>query len=83
MYINVISLKNGKTLPFKTEIPFSADKLEDGFMVVSDEENGQIISFRGSEVVSIASQDLNKQIKPLTRNRPPRVKKSPGIVINK
>lgn len=55
MYVNVLSFKNGKTLAFRTTIPFSVDKLEGNeFLVVTDEANGQILSFRTSEVVTIA-----------------------------
>ena len=56
MYLNVISFKNGKTLAFQTGVPFSVDKLEGNeFLVVTDESNGQILSFRTSEVVTIAN----------------------------
>lgn len=56
MYLNVISFKNGKTLAFQTKVPFSVDKLEGNeFLVVTDESNGQILSFRTSEVVTIAN----------------------------
>lgn len=55
MYLNVISFKNGKTLPFQTKVPFSLDKLDNEWIVVTDEVNGQILSFRTSEVVTIAN----------------------------
>ena len=56
MYLNVISFKTGKTLAFQTGVPFSIDKLEGNeFLVVTDEVNGQILSFRTSEVVTIAN----------------------------
>lgn len=56
MYVNVLSFKNGKTLAFQTKVPFSVDKLEGNeFLVVTDEVNGQILSFRTSEVVTIAN----------------------------
>lgn len=55
MYLNVISFKNGKTLPFQTKVPFSLDKLENEWIVVTDEVNGQILSFKTSEVVTIAN----------------------------
>jgi hypothetical protein len=53
-------LKCGKTLPFQSKVPFSADKVEDGWNLLTDERNGQIISVRGSEIASIASQDVDK-----------------------
>lgn len=55
MYLNVISFKNGKTLPFQTKVPFSIDKLDNEWIVVTDEVNGQILSFKTSEVVTIAN----------------------------
>lgn len=56
MYLNVLSFKNGKTLAFQTKVPFSIDKLDGNeFLVVTDEVNGQILSFRTSEVVTIAN----------------------------
>lgn len=55
MYLNVISFKNGKTLPFQTKVPFSLDKLDNEWIVVTDEVNGQILSFKTSEVVTIAN----------------------------
>lgn len=56
MYLNVLSFKNGKTLAFQTGIPFSVDKLEGNeFLVVTDEVNNQMLSFRTSEVVTIAN----------------------------
>ena len=56
MYLNVLSFKNGKTLAFQSKVPFSVDKLEDNeFLVITDESNGQILSFRTSEVVTIAN----------------------------
>lgn len=60
MYLNVICLKCGKTLPFQSKVPYSADKVADGWNVLTDEMNGQIISVRGSEIASIASQDVDK-----------------------
>ena len=55
MYLNVLSFKNGKTLPFQTKVPFSLDKLDNEWIVVTDEVNGQILSFKTSEVVTIAN----------------------------
>ena len=56
MYVNVLSFKNGKTLAFQSKVPFSIDKLEgNDFLVITDESNGQILSFKASEVVTIAT----------------------------
>ena len=64
MYLNVLSFKNGKTLAFQTKVPFSVDKLEGNeFLVVTDEANGQILSFRTSEVVTIANAVVNSEDK--------------------
>lgn len=69
MYINVISFKNGKTLPFTTEVPYSVDKVEPGWNLVTDIDNGQTLSFIGEEIVTIASQDLDKVEKPAKKSR--------------
>jgi len=63
MYLNVISFKNGKTLPFQTKVPFSLDKLENEWIVVTDEVNGQILSFKTSEVVTIANAEVKEKSK--------------------
>jgi hypothetical protein len=63
MYLNVISFKNGKTLPFQTKVPFSLDKLENEWIVVTDEVNGQILSFKTSEVVTIANAVIKEKSK--------------------
>lgn len=60
MYLNVISFTNGKTLAFQSEVPFSIDKLESSWIVVTDEVNGQILSFKTSEVVTIASAKVKQ-----------------------
>lgn len=63
MYLNVISFKNGKTLPFQTKVPFSLDKLDNEWIVVTDEVNGQILSFKTSEVVTIANAVVKEKSK--------------------
>lgn len=63
MYLNVISFKNGKTLPFQTKVPFSLDKLDNEWIVVTDEVNGQILSFKCSEVVTIANAEVKEKSK--------------------
>lgn len=64
MYLNVLSFKNGRTLAFQTGVPFSVDKLEGNeFLVVTDEVNGQTVSFRTSEVVTIASTVVKSEDK--------------------
>lgn len=60
MYLNVICLKCGKAIPFKSVVPYSVDKISDGWNLVTDETNGEIISIRGSEIASICSQDVDK-----------------------
>lgn len=70
MYLNVISFTNGKVVPFRTKIPYSVDKVTEGWNVVTDEANGQVISFRGVYIVTIASEDEEK-IKTVSRDAPP------------
>ncbi len=70
MYLNVVCLKCGKTIPFQSKVPYSVDKVSEGWNLITDENNGQIISVRGSEIVSICSQDTSKveYKKPYKRN---------------
>lgn len=60
MYLNVISFKNGKTLAFQRKVPYSVDKVVDNWNLVTDEANGQILSFRGSEIVTIATAPVKE-----------------------
>lgn len=60
MYLNVVCLKCGKTIPFQSVVPYSVDKISEGWNLITDENNGQIISIRGSEIASICSQDVEK-----------------------
>lgn len=76
MYLNVISFKNGKTLAFRTDTPYSVNKLNEGntadrfgdWNLVTDSGTGEIMSFRGSEIVTISTAIIkNDPIK--TNNR--------------
>lgn len=63
MYLNVISFKNGKTLAFRTDTPYSVNKLNEDntadrfgdWNLVTDSGTGEIMSFRGSEIVTIST----------------------------
>lgn len=55
MYLNVISFKNGRVLSFRTETPYSVDKTSTEWSIITDAKTSQILSFRGSEVVTIAT----------------------------
>lgn len=69
MYINVITFTNGKTLAFQTKTPYSVDKVNDShdkyndWNLVTDDHNGQIISFRGAEIVTIATSKVPEKTK--------------------
>ena len=76
MYLNVISFKNGKTLAFRTDTPYSVNKLNEDntadrfgdWNLVTDSGTGEIMSFRGSELVTISTAIIkNDPIK--TNNR--------------
>ena len=60
MYLNVVCLKCGKTIPFQSVTPYSVDKVIEGWNILTDEKTGQYISIRGSEIASICSQDVDK-----------------------
>lgn len=61
MYLNVLSFKNSKTLAFKSKTPYSVDKVADNWNIVTDESNGQILCFRGEEIVTIATAPIKEQ----------------------
>lgn len=63
MYLNLITFKNGKNASFTSEIPYSTDKVEDGWNVIAITDKKQTVSFRGSEVVSIVNQEITGEIK--------------------
>ena len=79
MYLNVVSFKNGKTLQFQSVVPYSVDKVKEpspadlygDWNLVTDEVNGQTLSFRGSEIVTIASIEVkeNREQRRGGRNR--------------
>lgn len=60
MYLNVICLRCGRTIPFQSIVPYSVDKVSEGWNLLEDETNGQIISVRGAEIASICSQTVQK-----------------------
>lgn len=60
MYLNVISFKNGKTLAFQSKVPYSVDKVVENWNLVTDDANGQILSFRGTEIVTIATAPVKE-----------------------
>lgn len=77
MYLNVITFKNGKTLVFRTETPYSVNKLNEDntadrygdWNLVTDSSNGEIMSFRGTEVVTISTALIkeDRPIKPVNK----------------
>lgn len=85
MYLNVISFKNGKTLAFRTDTPYSVNKLNEDntadrfgdWNLVTDSGTGEIMSFRGSEVVTISTAVIkNDPIKSNNRNFKSKKKKN-------
>lgn len=61
MYLNIITLKSGRILGVQTEIPISIDKLSDTlWLIINDENDGQIVNILTSEIAAITSQDADK-----------------------
>lgn len=58
MYFNIVTFKNGKHIAFNSEVPYSVDKTANEWSLVTDAKTGQVISFRGSEVVAILSNKV-------------------------
>lgn len=61
MYINTISFKNGRLVAFRSEIPYSVDKIDEGWNFVSDESSKAVVSFRGSEIVTLVSEVMKEE----------------------
>lgn len=85
MYLNVISFKNGKTLAFRTDTPYSVNKLNEDntadrfgdWNLVTDSGTGEIMSFRGSEIVTISTAIIkNDPIKSNNRSFKSKKKKN-------
>ena len=85
MYLNVISFKNGKTLAFRTDTPYSVNKLNEDntadrfgdWNLVTESGTGEIMSFRGSEIVTISTAMIkNDPIKSNSRSFKSKKKKN-------
>ena len=85
MYLNVISFKNGKTLAFRTDTAYSVNKLDEDntadrfgdWNLVTDSGTGEIMSFRGSEIVTISTAMIkNDPIKSNNRSFKSKKKKN-------
>ena len=63
MYRNIVSFKNGRAMTFDTEIPYSIDKTADEWSVIVDLKTNTTLSFKGSEVVTIASTEIKAEPK--------------------
>lgn len=61
MYFNVVSFKNSKTVAFTSEVPFSIDKLETDWSIITDAKTGQVVSFKNSEVTAILSNKVENK----------------------
>lgn len=93
MYFNVISFKNGKTLQFQMETPYSVDKLKEpdpmdqygDWNLVTDATNGQTLSFRGAEVVTIASVEVkeNREVRRGRYQGKQNKNRKPGVQIGR
>lgn len=73
MYFNIVTFKNGKHIAFNSDVPYSVDKTSNEWSVVTDAKNGQVISFRGSEVVAILSNKVEAN-NSKRRPRTPKIK---------
>lgn len=84
MYLNVLSFKNGKTLAFRTDTPYSVNKLNEtigadkygDWNLVTDNSTGEIASFRGTEVVTISTVPIKDKETTVVKNSKKKNKKS-------
>ena len=63
MFRNIVSFKNGRAMTFDTETPYSIDKTADEWSVIVDAKTKTTLSFKGSEVVTIASVEIKAEPK--------------------
>lgn len=56
MYINTISFKNGRLVGFRSELPYSTDKIAEGWNIIVDDSTKAVVSFKGSEIVTLVSE---------------------------
>lgn len=63
MFKNMVSFKNGRVMTFETEVPYSIEKTKDEWSVIVDAKTNQVLSFKNSEVVTIASAEIKAEKK--------------------
>ena len=63
MYKNIVSFKNGRVLMFETNTPYSIDKTKEEWNIIVDTKTNHTLSFRGSEIVTIASAKIESETK--------------------
>lgn len=61
MFRNIVTFKNGRAMTFDTEVPYSVDKTNDEWSVIVDTKTKTTLSFKGSEVVTIASVEIKAE----------------------
>lgn len=61
MYKNIVSLKNGRAVTFDTDTPFSVEKLDTEWTIVTDLKTKFTLSFKNSEVVTIVSTEVEQE----------------------
>jgi hypothetical protein len=64
MYMNTISFKNGRLVGFRSEIPYSTDKVAEGWNIIVDDSTKAVVSFRGSEIVTLVSELEREKTEP-------------------
>lgn len=69
LYQNIISFKNGKSISFNTVLPYSVDKIAEGWNVVTDEKTGNILNFVGAEVVAVVNVREAEKIGAATKGK--------------
>lgn len=67
MYNNIVTFSNGRAMAFTTDVPFSIDKLSNEWNMVVDTKTQTTLSFKSSEVVTIASAEMKAEPKKTTR----------------
>lgn len=63
MFRNIVSFSNGRVMMFETEVPYSIEKTKEEWSIIVDKKTNQVLSFKCSEVVTIASAEIKAETK--------------------
>lgn len=63
MILHVLSFKNGKTLTFQKKERMEFAKVKTIWCNVTDDKNGQMLSFKVDEIATVATMEVDESVK--------------------